>query len=259
MSFHWNRVLLAGDQHQQYGFPVSASQRASVTLTPLHSAPSDSTPRSESYLAECLISQPDRSFFSPPSSAFCPLVAIARSMDAWMNFFKNVVVQPIIQTYLFVLHPAHTSKPNFPPSLFCYICSIPPLNGLNYFHFSFDIILTVFLLYFAALFQLFLSLSLLLSPWNRGKGPAVCSQKPGNSENCSVTSDCDCQELFVHKCNPRQRKKKRKKKRKHRIVSTRRGADHNSQSCSWRQTMTLLKSVKKDLAALAVNEFLKYF
>lgn len=85
VSFHWIRVLLAVDQHQQYGFPVSSSQRASVTLTPLHSAPSDSTPRSESCPAECLISQPDRSFFSSPSSAVCPLVAIARSVDAWMN------------------------------------------------------------------------------------------------------------------------------------------------------------------------------
>lgn len=60
-------VLLAADQ--QYGFPVNAGQRASVTLTPQHSAPSDSTPRPECGPAECLISA--GSEFLRPSVPSC--------------------------------------------------------------------------------------------------------------------------------------------------------------------------------------------
>lgn len=52
-------LLLAVDQ--QYGFPVSASQRASVTVTLPRSSPSDSTPWPESGPDEWLILQPDLS------------------------------------------------------------------------------------------------------------------------------------------------------------------------------------------------------
>lgn len=191
-----DRVLLAEDQ--QYGFPVNASQRASVTLTPLHSTPSDSTPCSESGPVKCLISQPDWSFYFPP---VCLPVAVGHSVNAWMIFFifvselqktlhSNSLIYstaclykqfptPFLPSQLSLVHFSFTTIIS---QMFAVFLFLMVLVFLFFFLYHFDSVSVCTLSHCSSPFSLSLSFSLylLFSLSSHGKGPAVCAQKPSN-------------------------------------------------------------------------------
>ena len=180
-------LLLAVDQ--QYGFPVSASQRAFVTLTLLHSAPSDLTHWSEPGTDERLIS-------------ICLLVSIAVnecSVDIYF-WIKGWWFKLSYMFYSLLILTAHLPIPS-------------RLSQLSLCHFSFFTFSTILssLPNCSNLFSIFhfLLLSLFLSVKSQRTTRNLCPKAQhlifrnclGTCGVTEITMKCLCTFIIMHKCN----------------------------------------------------------